>query len=153
MGSLDEQNTDSLHLKKCLRVSKKATDTHTCSLGYIPREILPREYKKYTVVCPLAPLGIISLSPEEQINQLWSLCGETAGVNACIPEHVSMSSHLSAEQGTVEGESESQGNESEVAQSCLTLCDPMDCSPPGSSVHGIFQARILEWAATDKGSS
>ena len=32
-----------------------------------------------------------------------------------------------------------------VAQSCLTLCDPMDCSLPGSSVHGIFQARILEW--------
>ena len=32
-----------------------------------------------------------------------------------------------------------------VAQSCLTLRDPMDCSPPGSSVHGIFQARILEW--------
>ena len=34
-----------------------------------------------------------------------------------------------------------------VAQLCLTLCDPMDCSPPGSSVHGIFQARILEWVA------
>ena len=30
-------------------------------------------------------------------------------------------------------------------QSCLTLCDPMDCSPPGSSVHGIFPARVLEW--------
>ena len=35
----------------------------------------------------------------------------------------------------------------EVAQSCPTLCDPMDCSLPGSSVHGIFQARILEWVA------
>ena len=32
-------------------------------------------------------------------------------------------------------------------QSCPTLCDPMDCSPPGSSVHGIFQARTLEWGA------
>ena len=32
-------------------------------------------------------------------------------------------------------------------QSCLTLCGPMDCSPPGSSAHGIFQARILEWVA------
>ena len=32
-------------------------------------------------------------------------------------------------------------------KSCLTLCDPMDCSPPGSSAHGIFQARILEWIA------
>ena len=38
-------------------------------------------------------------------------------------------------------------SESEVAQSCLTLSDPIDCSPPGSSVHGIFQARILEWGA------
>ena len=40
-------------------------------------------------------------------------------------------------------------------QSCLTLCDPMDCSPPGSSVHGILQARILEWVAMpfSRGSS
>ena len=37
-------------------------------------------------------------------------------------------------------------------QSCLTLCDPMDYSPPGSSVHGLFQARILEWVAS-RGSS
>ena len=34
-----------------------------------------------------------------------------------------------------------------LLQSCPTLCDPMDCSPPGSSVHGIFQARVLEWVA------
>ena len=38
-------------------------------------------------------------------------------------------------------------SESEVTQSCLTLHDPMDYSPPGSSVHGVFQARILEWDA------
>ena len=38
-------------------------------------------------------------------------------------------------------------SESEVAQSCPTLRDPMDCSLPGSSVHGIFQARVLEWDA------
>ena len=38
-------------------------------------------------------------------------------------------------------------SESEVAQLCPTLIDPMDCSPPGSSVHGIFQARVLEWGA------
>ena len=38
-------------------------------------------------------------------------------------------------------------SESEVAHPCLTLRDPMDCSLPGSSVHGIFQARILEWGA------
>jgi len=41
-----------------------------------------------------------------------------------------------------------------VTQSCPTLCNPMDCSPPGSSVHGILQARILEWVPTpwEKGS-
>ena len=38
-------------------------------------------------------------------------------------------------------------NESEVAQSCPTLSDPVDCSLPGSSIHGIFQARVLEWCA------
>ena len=43
----------------------------------------------------------------------------------------------------------------EVAQSCPTLCDPMDCSLPGSSIHGILQARILEWVAISfsRGSS
>ena len=42
-----------------------------------------------------------------------------------------------------------------VTQSCPTLCDPVDCSPPGSSVHGILQARILEWVAvpSSRGSS
>ena len=45
--------------------------------------------------------------------------------------------------------------ESEVAQWCLTLCYPMDCSLPGFSVHGIFQARVLEWVAISfsRGSS
>ena len=38
-------------------------------------------------------------------------------------------------------------SESEVAQSCPTLCNPVDCSLPGSSIHGIFQARVLEWGA------
>ena len=38
-------------------------------------------------------------------------------------------------------------SESDVAQSCPTLSNPMDCSPPGFSVHGIFQARVLEWVA------
>ena len=38
-------------------------------------------------------------------------------------------------------------SESEIAQSCPTLCNPMDCSLPGSSIHGIFQARVLEWIA------
>ena len=38
-------------------------------------------------------------------------------------------------------------SESVIAQSCLTLCNPMDCSPPGSSVHGMLQAKVLEWVA------
>ena len=42
---------------------------------------------------------------------------------------------------------ESEKKKSKVAQFCPTLCDPMDCSLPGSSIHGIFQARILEWVA------
>ena len=44
---------------------------------------------------------------------------------------------------------------SEVAQLCLTLCDPVDCNLPGSSVHWILQARILEWVAVSfsRGSS
>ena len=44
----------------------------------------------------------------------------------------------------VKGESESEKN---IAQSCLTLWDPMDCSLPCSSIHGISQARVLEWVA------
>jgi len=40
-------------------------------------------------------------------------------------------------------------SESEVTQLCPTLSDPMDCSLPGSSIHGIFQARVLEWGAID----
>ena len=46
-------------------------------------------------------------------------------------------------------------SEGEVAQSCPTLCDPMDCSLPGFSIHGILQARILEWVTISfsRGSS
>ena len=54
---------------------------------------------------------------------------------------------LSSERETVQCCAGHTESESEVAQSCLTLCNCMDCSLPGSSVHGIFQARILEWVA------
>ena len=62
-------------------------------------------------------------------------------------------------QATVHGLSENQTRLSPaqllLSQSCPTLCNPMDCSPPGSSVHGILQARILEWVAmpSSRGSS
>ena len=54
-----------------------------------------------------------------------------------------------------EEQSEAEEKESEVAQLCLSLCNPVDCSPPCSSVHGIFQARVLEWVAISfsRGSS
>ena len=46
-----------------------------------------------------------------------------------------------------EGESRSAAAAAKLLQSCQTLCDPIDGSPPGSAVHGIFQARVLEWGA------
>ena len=57
--------------------------------------------------------------------------------------------------GLDEGQAEIKISECEFTQSRLTLCDPVDCSPPGSSIHGILQARILEWVAISfsRGSS
>ena len=65
---------------------------------------------------------------------------------ACLYEYEGMGSYVSVYM--VE-------REREVAQLCPTFCDPMDCSLPGSSVHGIFQAIVLEWIAISfsKGSS
>ena len=63
----------------------------------------------------------------------------TQGSNLGLPHCRQIVYHLSHHQGKKKW--------SEVAQSCPTLCDPMDCSLPGSSVHGIFQARVLEWVA------
>ena len=60
----------------------------------------------------------------------WDFPGKSAGVGC----------HCLRQRMKVKGESE-------VAQLCPTLSDPMDCSPPGSSVHGVFQARVLEWGA------
>ena len=57
--------------------------------------------------------------------------------------------------GAPAGPRECRKGKSEVAQSCPALCDPVDCSPPGSSVHGIFQSWVLEWVAVSfsRGSS
>ena len=71
----------------------------------------------------------------------------TAGL--LLPSHAAMAVASMTQKGVTVFfkpvyESES---ESEVAQSCPTLCDPMDCSLSGSSIHGILQARILEWVA------
>ena len=57
--------------------------------------------------------------------------------------------------GSLKSYSTKEKKESQVAQSCPTLCDPMECSLPDSSIHGIFQARVLEWVAISfsRGSS
>ena len=69
-------------------------------------------------------------------------CGSDGKASACS----------AGDPGSIPGLGRSPGegkvkSESEVAQLCPTLSDPMDCSPPGSSIHGIFQARVLEWGA------
>ena len=69
---------------------------------------------------------------------------------ACNQQSIVVTTKVSFHSNPKESE-----NESEVAQLCPTLCDPVDCSPPGSSAHGILQARILEWVAISfsRGSS
>ncbi|KAI4548145.1 hypothetical protein MG293_000475 [Ovis ammon polii] len=64
------------------------------------------------------------------------------GYSAHMPERQEHWSRLPCPSPTMKVKSEN-----EVTQSCPTLNDPMDCSPPGSSIHGISQARVLEWGA------
>ena len=77
----------------------------------------------------------------------------------CLPFHTKEEEHNTLDNKFCEGQrfrnwvnisalATWKWSESEVTQSCPMLCDPMDCSPPGSSIHGIFQARGLEWSAT-----
>ena len=79
-------------------------------------------------------------------NKLWKILQEMG-----IPDHLTclLRNLYAGQEATV------KESASEVAQPCLTLCDPMDCSLPGSSVHGIFQAIVLEWIAISfsRGSS
>ena len=69
--------------------------------------------------------------------------------------HIHMTYFKEARRATINWFCWNVEKESEVAQSCPTLCDPVDCSLPDSSVHGILQARILEWVAISfsRGSS
>ena len=65
-----------------------------------------------------------------------------------IRDHLTCLRNLYADQeATIRTGYGTTGKEKEAAQSCPTLCDPMDCSLPGSSVHGVFQAKVLEWVA------
>ena len=75
----------------------------------------------------------------------------------CFTQYASKFGKLSSGHRTGKGQFsfQSQRKWNEVAQLCPTLCNPMDCSLPGSSLHGIFQARVLEWVAISfsRGSS
>ena len=91
---------------------------------------------------------------------LFSLMGEVTLHTQNSTDHFTLSGWLCAEIHTPKNYETSLYSESEkwkvlIAQLCLTLCNPMDCSPPGSSIHGILQARTLEWIAVpfSRGSS
>ena len=84
--------------------------------------------------CSVTPVVSDSVRPQRwqptRLRRPWDSPGKNTGVGChCLLQCMKMKS------------------ESEVAQSCPTPSDPMDCSPPGSSVDGIFQARVLEWVA------
>ena len=97
--------------------------------------VVPFDAKKqWSCCCQVASVVSVSVRPHRrQPNRLphpWDSPGKNIGVGC----------HFLLQCMEVK-------SESEVAQSCPTLSDLMDCSPPGSSVHGIFQARVLEWGA------
>ena len=84
--------------------------------------------------CSFTPVVSNSVRPQRwqptRLRRPWDSLGKNTGVGChCLLQCMEVKS------------------ESEVAQSCLTPSDPMECSPPGSSVDGIFQARVLEWVA------
>ena len=87
----------------------------------------------------------MSVSPLPSLQSCPTLCDPTDGQPTRFPhpwdspgKNTGVGCHFLLQRMKVK-------SESEVAQSCQTLSDPMDCSPPGSSVHGVFQARVLEW--------
>ena len=80
-------------------------------------------------------------------NKLWKILKELG-----IPDHLIclLRNLYAGQEATVRtghGTTAAAAAAAKSLQSCLTLCDPMDCSLPGSSIHGIFQARVLEWVA------
>ena len=95
----------------------------------------------FSVIRALLLLLLLLLS---RVSRVW-LCAtpETAAHQAPLSLGFSRQEHWSG----LPFPSPMHESESEVAQSCPTLSNPMDCSLPGSSIHGIFQARVLEWGA------
>ena len=122
------------------KTEKKNNVIHFITIFYVlwrsktESTILPRHpcVRKYLLLLLLSCFSHVRLcvTPERQPSRLprpWDSPGKNTGVSChFLPQCMKVKS------------------ESEVAQSCLTPSDPMDCSPPGSSVHGICQARVLE---------
>ena len=78
--------------------------------------------------------------PESQVCSIWWNCGQVSAKKSYSGEYLSAQISIRTEISISE-------MKVLVTKSCLTLCDHVDCSPPGSSVHGILQAKILEWVA------
>ena len=90
-------------------------------------------------------LDLIDKEPEELWTEVCDIVQEA--VIKTIPKKTKCKKAKWLSEEVLQIAVERRESESEVAQSCPTLCDPMDYSLPGSSVHGIFQARVLEWVA------
>ena len=95
---------------------------------------------------PAPPCGYIGiLAPSSPFHPLVP-CRKELGHLRADPLQALHQLHYSSSQTLSEPGSDLSVS-AQSLQACLTLCDPMDCSPPGSSVHGLLQARILEWVA------
>ena len=91
---------------------------------------------------------MLSLNSKEELLLLLLLLSRFSRVRLCATPQTPPSLGFSRQEHWSGLPFPSPMRESEIAQSCPTLCDPKDYSPPGSSLHGIFQARVLEWGAT-----
>ena len=121
---------------------------HTPSAGlWVERE---NNFKEECVMCEGTPKWATLIMYPDTWHSLKSLADASAHSCPCQANHTKAWCYI-----LITISREVKWSESEVAQSCLTVCDPMDCSLPGSSVHGIFQAIVLEWIAISfsRGSS
>ena len=103
-------------------------------VGYLTLFSLMLQYSPKPHVCTLGYLELSAAKSLQSCPTVWPHPWDSPGKNTGVGCHFLL-------------QCIKVKSESEVTQSCLTLQDPMDCSLPGSSVHGIFQARVLEWGA------
>ena len=121
-------------LRPLKRMKRQAMDLEKIFVK--KKKLIKDWYLKYTAAAPAAVASVVSNSMRPhrwqptRLPRPWDSLGKNTGVGC----------HFLLQCIKVK-------SESEVTQSCLTLSDPMDCSPPGPSIHGIFQARVLEWGA------